>query len=94
VVEADVYRAHARLTVRTLKRESGKDLLAIGSTKLVQTLTGAGLVDELRLMMDPVTLGGGKRFLPDDGVLRPWRLVTSQATKTGAFLVSYARAPA
>ena len=43
----------------------------IGSTDLVQSLIDADLVDELRLMIDPLLLGGGKRFFRDDGVLRP-----------------------
>jgi len=49
------------------------------------------LVDELRLMMDRVLLGGGKRIFLDDGTLRPLRLVESQVTSTGAFLATYAR---
>jgi len=49
------------------------------------------LVDELRLMMDRVLLGGGNRIFLDDGTLRPLRLVESQVTSTGAFLATYAR---
>jgi hypothetical protein len=32
-------------------------------------LSEHALVYEFRLMLDPVTLGGGKRIFPDDGVL-------------------------
>jgi len=35
----------------------------IGSTQLVQTLIEHDLVDEFRVMIDPVVLGGGKRIL-------------------------------
>ena len=69
--------------VAALKREGGKDLLAIGSTELVHALIACDLVDELRLMIDPVILGGGKRFLRDDGVRRPLRLVASEVTSKG-----------
>ena len=69
----------------------GKDLLAIGSTELVHALIACDLVDELRLMIDPVILGGGKRFLRDDGVRRPLRLVASEVTSMGAILATYAR---
>lgn len=79
--------------VTALKREGGKDLYAIGSTGLVQSLVALGLVDEFRLMIDPVFLGGGKRFFRDDGVLRPLRLVSSRATSTGAILATYAGHP-
>jgi dihydrofolate reductase len=78
--------------VAALKREDGGDLHVIGSTVLVQTLIEHGLADELRLMIDPVLLGGGKRIFRDDGALRPLRLVDSQVTGTGAILTTYAPA--
>ena len=84
LLEGDVATA-----VRALKRDDGKDLLAIGSTQLVHTLLAADLVDELRLMIDPVILGGGKRVFRDDGVLRTLRLVSSKITSTGAMLATY-----
>jgi dihydrofolate reductase len=76
--------------VAALKQEEGKDLSVIGSSQLVQTLIERGLVDEFRLMIDPVVLGGGKRIFPDDGALRPLRLVDSEVTTTGAILATYA----
>jgi hypothetical protein len=48
------------------------------------------LVDEFRVMIDPVLVGGGKRILRDDGVLRPLRLVDSKVSTTGAILATYA----
>ncbi len=66
----------------------------IGSTQLVPTLVEHDLVDEFRLMIDPVVLGGGKRLFRDDGVLRPLRLVASEVTTTGAILATYAPAEA
>ena len=76
--------------VADLKREDGGDLHMIGSTQLVQALIEHGLVDEFRLMINPVTLGGGKRIFRDDGSLRRLRLVNSEATTTGAILATYA----
>lgn len=78
--------------VAALKREEGGDLHAIGSTELVKTLIEHDLVDELRLMIDPVVLGGGKRLFPEDGALRSLQLVEGRVTTTGAFLATYARA--
>jgi dihydrofolate reductase len=89
VLRGDVARA-----LVALKQEDGKDLHVIGSTKLVQTLVEHDLVDEFRVMIDPVVLGGGKRMFPDDGALRPLRLVDSQVTTTGAILATYAPAEA
>ena len=39
-------------------------------------------------MIDPL-VGGGRRFLPDDGAARPLRLVESEVTTTGAILATY-----
>jgi dihydrofolate reductase len=87
VLQGDVAQA-----VTALKREDRADLHVIGSTNLVQTLIEHDLVDEFRVMIDPVTLGGGKRIFRDDGALRPLRLVDGQVTTTGAFLATYAPA--
>ena len=76
--------------VAGLKQEDGADLHVIGSTELVKTLIEHDLVDEFRVMIDPVVLGGGKRLFRDDGALRPLRLVESQVTATGAILATYA----
>jgi dihydrofolate reductase len=89
VLQGDVAEA-----VAGLKQEDGADLHLIGSTELVKTLIEHGLVDEFRMMIDPVVLGGGKRVFREDGALRPLRLVDSQVTTTGAILATYAPAAA
>ncbi len=78
--------------VSALKEEDGGPLHAVGSTKLVHTLLEHDLVDELRLMIDPLVLGGGKGIFRDDGVKRPFRLVEHEVATTGAVLATYARA--
>jgi dihydrofolate reductase len=78
--------------VAALKQEDGGDLHTIGSTELVQTLIAHDLVDELRVMLDPVVLGGGKRIFRDDGALRQLRLVEGRVASTGAILATYAPA--
>lgn len=77
-----------------LRRDDGGDLLVIGSTELAAVLLAHDLVDELRLMIDPVILGGGKRFFRDYGVCLPLALSTSETTPTGALLATYARSSA
>jgi dihydrofolate reductase len=84
VLQGDVAQS-----VAALKQEDGRDLHVIGSTELVQTLIRHDLVDEFRVMIDPVVVGGGKRFFPDDGELRPLQLVDSQVTTTGAIIATY-----
>jgi dihydrofolate reductase len=78
--------------VAALKQADGGGLHVFGSTELVRTLHEHGLVDEFRLMIDPVVVGGGKRLFGDDGKLKPLRLLNSQVTTTGAILATYAPA--
>jgi dihydrofolate reductase len=87
VLQGDVAEA-----VAALKREDGADVHVIGSAELVRTLIEQDLVDEFRLMIDPVMLGGGKHIFRDDGSFRPLRLVHSEVTTTGAILATYAPA--
>jgi dihydrofolate reductase len=86
VLEGDVPEA-----VAALKQEEGGDIHVIGSLDFLKTLLEHDLVDEFRLMIDPVLLGGGKRLFADDAKLRRLRLVDSHVTTTGAILATYAR---
>ena len=79
--------AHA---ISALKDQDGDDLLLIGSATVAKTLIGLDLIDEFRLMIDPLLVGGGKRLFPDDGTLRPMELVDHEVTTTGAMLATYA----
>ena len=84
VLQGDVAQA-----VAALKQEDGEDLHLIGSSQLAQTLVERDLVDEFRLMIDPVVVGGGKRLFRDDGVRRPLRLLDSQVTTTGVIIATF-----
>jgi dihydrofolate reductase len=86
---ATLLEGRVESAVRSLKAEAGGDLHVVGSTQLVKTLLEHNLVDVFRLMIDPLVLGGGKRFLPDDGVKRPMHLRDSTVTSTGAILATY-----
>jgi dihydrofolate reductase len=85
LLEGDIAEAVLRL-----KQEDGGDLHVIGSPGFAQTLIERDLVDEYRLMIDPLIVGSGKRLFREGGALRPLRLVDSQATSTGAILATYA----
>jgi dihydrofolate reductase len=52
--------------VRTLKAQPGRNILTDGSSQLVHTLLTHDLVDELHLLLYPLTLGRGKRLWTDD----------------------------
>ena len=78
-------------SVRALKAEPGKNIFTDGSSQLVHALFEHDLVDELHLLVYPLTLGGGKRVLPD-GVHRTFRLMSSVPYPTGVVGLHYARA--
>lgn len=75
--------------VRELRTAEGGDLVVMGSPTLVRTLVHEGLVDELRLMIMPVLLGGGKRLFPEDGALRTLELVSTVTSGTGVHVCTY-----
>lgn len=75
--------------IRELHETDGGDVLVMGSPTLVRTLLREGLVDELRLMIEPVILGGGKTIFPDDGRLRTLELVSTVTSATGVHVCTY-----
>ncbi|MFJ7587086.1 dihydrofolate reductase family protein [Streptomyces sp. NPDC097617] len=80
-------RAVAHL--RELRGAEGGDLVVMGSPTLVRTLLAEGLVDELRLMVMPVLLGGGKSIFPADGALRTLELVSTKISPAGVHVCTY-----
>jgi dihydrofolate reductase len=76
--------------VRSLKAQPGKDIMSDGSSQLVPLLLQHDLVDELHLTLYPLTLGGGKRILPQ-GLNRSFRLLSAKPYPTGVVGLHYAR---
>jgi dihydrofolate reductase len=75
--------------IRELHETDGGNLLVMGSPTLVRTLLHEGLVDELRLMIEPVILGGGKSIFPDDGAKHTLELVSTVTSGTGVHVCTY-----
>ncbi len=85
-------RGDIAAAVRDLKAAEGGDLHVIGSPRLVQSLIEHGLLNELRVMIDPIVVGSGKRLFRDDGTQWRLQLADSRVTTTGAIIATYAGA--
>jgi dihydrofolate reductase len=72
--------------VSKLKQELGGEIIVAGSIRLVRTLMGNDLVDELRLMIYPVVLGAGERLFGETSDQMPVRLVETRAVGDLAYL--------
>jgi dihydrofolate reductase len=74
-------------SVMRLKRESSADL-TIGGARLAGHALAAGVVDEVRLFVSPVIVGGGTRALPD-GVRIDVRLRDERRFDNGVVYTAY-----
>ena len=75
--------------LKKLKSEDGPDLLVHGSSVLVQTLLANHLVDELHIMIYPITLGKGKKLFGEGTPAQEWRMTASAIGTNGVILATY-----
>jgi dihydrofolate reductase len=75
--------------VRRIKAQDGPVIVVSGSSTLTSTLLENGLADEVVLIVSPVLLGTGKRFLAEGTPAQAFELVSTMATPTGVLLNSY-----
>ena len=75
--------------VAALKKSDGGDILVYGSATLVKALLHHDLIDELRLMVCPVSIGGGLRLFDDNRELKKFGLKHSRATDNGVLILEY-----
>jgi dihydrofolate reductase len=75
--------------VRRVKATDGPELIVWGSLTLTTALLGGGLVDEVVLIVYPVLLGRGKRFVSDSVDARELALISTKATPTGVLINTY-----
>ena len=77
--------------VSKLKERLHGNIVVHGSAQLVQTLLEHDLVDELRLMVWPVILGGGKRLFGDTTDKKTLKLAESKAVGDGVVILTFKR---
>jgi len=75
--------------IRALKAQPGGDM-PVGGATLAREFLRLGLVDELRLYVNPVLLGRGRPLLPVSGSVTPLVLLETHAFTHGVVMLRYA----
>jgi dihydrofolate reductase len=74
--------------IAVMKQQSGKDIYAVGGPTFVGSLMKAKLVDEMRLIIAPLILGGGKPLFKDAS-RRRLKLERNETLPGGQVRVTY-----
>ena len=85
-----IIRENVIESVRELKAQQGGTIFTDGSSQLVHALLEHDLVDELHLLLYPLTLGSGKRLLPN-GVHATFKLQSATPYPSGVVGLHYVR---
>ncbi len=75
-----------------LKNSTGSDIQVWGSGELIQLLLKNDLVDELWLMIHPLTLGNGKKLFEGGPIPAAFTLIESTVSPSGVIIANYKRA--
>ncbi len=71
------------------KEMDGKDLVIFGSGTIVQEMTSLGLIDEYRLLINPIILGKGKPLFANIKDVLKLKLLKTRNFKNGNVLLCY-----
>ena len=69
--------------IRKMKQQPGEDMYAVGGATLVSSLINLGLIDELRLLVTPIILGGGMALFKDVKERHTLKLAETKPLKSG-----------
>ena len=75
--------------ISKLKQQPGKDLIIFGSSDLAVTLIQHGLIDEYRIMVNPVVLGNGKSLFKGIHHKLDLKLLKTRTFSSGNVLLYY-----
>jgi dihydrofolate reductase len=78
---------HSELS--SLKQQPGKDLLVLGSSVLTASLIDMGLLDQLRIIVNPVVLGEGRSVLGTTKQRAKLKLLENRTFRSGNVLLTY-----
>ncbi len=86
---ARLVKGDAAAEVARLRQQPGKDLFIFGSADLANALIQKNLIDEYRLMVNPVVLGSGKPMFGHLGQPLKLDLINSRTFQNGNVLLVY-----
>ena len=75
--------------IRKLKQQPGKDIYVVGGATLVSSMINEGMIDEVRMHMNPLILGGGKALFKDVKERHALKLVETKPYKSGKVALIY-----
>ncbi len=75
--------------ILALKQQEGKDIAVFGSGTIVQQFTNLGLIDEYRLVVNPLVLARGKLLFKDIAKRLNLKLLNTKVFKNGKVLLCY-----
>jgi dihydrofolate reductase len=75
--------------IANLKQQPGKHMILFGGADIAATFTTQGLIDEYRIVVNPVVLGGGKPLFKADRL--NLKLLGTQAFQSGVVALHYSR---
>lgn len=84
-----IIKGNIKDEVLKLKQKSGKNILLLGGAKLASAFINLELIDEYRLVINPVILGGGKSLFQNIDERKNLKLVESTTLKSGVIEVFY-----
>ena len=78
--------------IKKVKNSPGSDIQVWGSSEIIQLLLKNDLVDELWLIIHPLTLGKGKKIFTNGAIPAAFKLTESATTPSGVIIANYSRA--
>jgi dihydrofolate reductase len=75
--------------IRKLKQQPGKNMHVVGGATLVGSLMNAGLIDEVRVLINPLLLGGGKALFKDVKERKALKQVRTKTLRSGKVSLTY-----
>lgn len=75
--------------IRRMKQQPGKDMHAVGGATLVGSLMNQRLIDQLRLVVNPIILGGGKALFKDVSERHALKFLGAKPLESGLVRLTY-----